>query len=134
MLAILVFPIGGLVTVLSGLVVLEKSVSQKRPSRRWFIHPSELGTIELSLNELATKSLPPQCKSARIEIPLLDASTKGCLKSIVQQKFLTSYDVSKLELAARNLEVAVSSNEDGDPSYLAELALLVNRALKVAGR
>src|SRR5262249_10613046 len=105
-----------------------------RPSKPVPIDPKDLSKLRLSLSQLEERKLGPGGTCETIDVPRLDTSTRRCLKSIVERGFIISDDVSKLELAARNLGVAVSSNEGDDSSYLTELALLVNRALKVAGR
>ena len=69
-----------------------------------------------------------------IDVTLLDTSTRGCLKSIVEQGFLTSEEITKLELSSRNLALAIHGVGDSDVSYLENLALLVNQALQFVGK
>lgn len=127
-------PIGGLVSLGSGLILLVDFLLQDRPSKPLVVHPRDLSSLKLSLNQLEERKLPPDCKSETIDIPLLDASTRGCLKSIVEQGFLTSEEVTKLQLSNRNLALAIQSAEGSDVSYLADLALSVDQALRFVGK
>src|SRR5262245_18770408 len=127
-------PIGGMMTLGLGLILLVDFLLQNRPSKPVPIDPKDLSKLKLSLNQLEEGKLGPGCTSEAINVSLLDTSTRCLLNSIVEQGFLTSDEIKKLELSSRNLAVAVDGVGDTDVSYLENLALLVNQALRFAGK